>query len=672
MSTAETRIRTTSTHQASEPRFVASARMAREATVQRDEMEVCRAIVDALSSQALAYQGIALSLLDRGSGTVAHEITAGESAREALGAPHALRVPLTLDDEPFGQLAVYRDRAETFDEADMALVTTAAAHASLGVARARLLILERQRANEQRALLDTMADLSSELELAKVLRAVLERAVRLLGVTGGELAIYEEEGRDLIVVASHNIGIDSTGVRIALGEGAMGGVAETHEPVIIPDYQKWADRSGQYDQVTIHSVMAAPLLIGRRLVGAIAAVHADPARQFGEADLRLLNLFAPQAAIAIENARLFTAATRQKEYFEAVVLNSPVAIVTLDLRGHITSLNPAFEKLFGYDKSEAVGRDLDELINTAETLSAAVAYTEQAKTETARGIGQRRRKDGSLLDVELAGVPVIVDGERVGIMALYHDVTDLLRAKAQAEDANRAKSHFLANMSHELRTPLNAIIGYSEMLEEDARDRGVEGFIPDLEKIRSSGRHLLTLINDVLDIAKVEAGKMEVFYEPVDVKTLVDEVASTITPLVQKNANRLEVVCAADVGVMQSDHVKVRQILLNLLSNACKFTERGLIRMEVERTGDGRDEQVVFRVRDTGIGMSADQIGRVFEAFAQAEVSTARKYGGTGLGLALTGHYCRMLGGGVSVESEPGAGSVFTARIRATPRSDPA
>ncbi len=527
-------------------------------------------------------------------------------------------------------------------------------------------------ASEQRALLDTMADLSSELELAKLLRSVLERAVRLLGVTGGELAIYEEETRELVVVASHGIGIDSTNVRIALGEGAMGGVAETHQPVIIPDYRRWADRSVQYEGVTIHSVMAAPLLIGRRLVGVIAAVQADPARPFGESDLRLLNLFAPQAAIAIENARLFDAATRQKEYFEAVVLNSPVAIVTLDLRGRITSLNPAFEKLFGYGKSEAVGHDLDELINTAETLSAAVAYTEQAKTETARGIGQRRRKDGSLLDVELAGVPVIVDGERVGITALYHDVTDLLRAKAQAEDANRAKSHFLANMSHELRTPLNAIIGYSEMLEEDARDRGIDGFIPDLEKIRSAGRHLLALINDVLDIAKVEAGKMEVFYEPVDVRNLVEEVANTITPLVRKNANTLEVACAPDVGTMQSDHVKVRQILLNLLSNACKFTEKGLIRVEAERGSEGGDDYIAFRVRDTGIGMSADQIERVFEAFTQAEVSTTRKYGGTGLGLALTGHFCRMLGGDVSVESEPGVGSVFTARILAAPRAESA
>ncbi|MGI8618131.1 MAG: ATP-binding protein [Gemmatimonadaceae bacterium] len=522
-------------------------------------------------------------------------------------------------------------------------------------------------ASEQRALLDTMADLSSELELAKLLRSVLERAVRLLGVTGGELAIYEEESRELVVVASHRIGIDSTNVRIKLGEGAMGGVAETHQPVIIPDYPRWADRSVQYEDVTIHSVMAAPLLIGRRLVGVIAAVQADPARPFGESDLRLLNLFAPQAAIAIENARLFDAATRQKEYFEAVVLNSPVAIVTLDLKGRITSLNPAFEKLFGYGKSEAVGRDLDELINTAETLSSAVAYTEQAKTETARGIGQRRRKDGSLLDVELAGVPVIVDGERVGITALYHDVTDLLRAKAQAEDANRAKSHFLANMSHELRTPLNAIIGYSEMLEEDARDRGIDGFIPDLEKIRSAGRHLLALINDVLDIAKVEAGKMEIFYEPVDVRGLVEEVANTITPLVRKNANTLEVACAPDVGTMQSDHVKVRQILLNLLSNACKFTENGLIRMEAERASTPDGEYIELRVRDTGIGMSADQIDRVFEAFAQAEISTTRKYGGTGLGLALTGHYCRMLGGEVSVESEPGVGSVFTARILAAP-----
>jgi signal transduction histidine kinase/CheY-like chemotaxis protein len=222
--------------------------------------------------------------------------------------------------------------------------------------------------------------------------------------------------------------------------------------------------------------------------------------------------------------------------------------------------------------------------------------------------------------------------------------------------ASEHKSAFLANMSHELRTPLNAIIGYSEMLYETAQDEGREAFLPDLEKITQAGRHLLSLINDILDLSKIEAGRMEIYLEEVDLSALVDEVRSIVEPLASVNRNRLEIVCPPGLPPLRTDRTKLKQSLLNLLSNASKFTEDGRLSLTVATA----DSEVSFVVRDTGIGMTEDQLGRLFEAFSQADASTTRRYGGTGLGLAITKRFCEMLGGRITVESAPGEGSTFT------------
>ncbi len=344
--------------------------------------------------------------------------------------------------------------------------------------------------------------------------------------------------------------------------------------------------------------------------------------------------------------------------------HTSLAVIEWNLDFEVVEWNPAAEAIFGYTKSEAMGHHAAGLI-VPESAKNHVNQVWQALLSQrggTRSTNDNFTKDGRIITCDWYNTVLLDNNNNViGVTSLVNDITEREQAKAElrqakeaAETANRAKSQFLANMSHELRTPLNAIIGYSEMLQEEAEDLEQEDFIPDLQKIHAAGQHLLGLINDILDLSKIEAGRMELYLETFDISAMAEDVVTTIQPLVEKNQNSLHVDCANNLGSMYADLTKVRQSLFNLLSNACKFTKQGTITLTVSRGRDGEDagmpslqtqDWIIFRVTDTGIGMTSEQMSRLFEAFTQADASTTRQYGGTGLGLAITKKLCQMMGG---------------------------
>jgi PAS domain S-box-containing protein len=405
--------------------------------------------------------------------------------------------------------------------------------------------------------------------------------------------------------------------------------------------------------------------LGRRADGSVFAVDVLVTRVEDEGGTFTIASFRNVEARAAGEEELRASEAR----FRAAVETLGEGLVITDAEDVVAYVNSRMAQLSGYGAQEMVGRTVPALLVPEDEQA---AYREHMLLRL-QGMSEQyeislRRKDGSRFWAEITATAFRApDGRIVGTLGAVMDVTDrkriqeeLVAAVDASEDASRAKSAFLANMSHELRTPLNAVIGYSEMLTEEARDRGLANLLPDLDKIHSSGKHLLRLINDILDLSKIEAGKMELFAEVFDVPALVREVSSTIRPLAERRGNALELRCGDDVRRMRADLTRVRQVLLNLMSNAAKFTENGCVTLEVERTLVNRAPWIQFRVRDTGIGLSHEQLGKLFKAFAQADASTTRKYGGTGLGLAISRQLCQMMGGEVTVDSTLGQGSVFT------------
>ncbi|HSF82924.1 MAG TPA: PAS domain S-box protein [Anaerolineales bacterium] len=814
-------------------RNAALFRLSAELAAALDEEEICTRVVEGLHD-TLGYDYLALTLLEEETGVrvrvagIGYEkspsrLLPGEGLSErplldgqlhytpdvsqeptyipGMGGSE-VDVPIRIGGKVLGVLVAESRQLDDFNEDDFEVLTAAALQVGLALENARLLAAERKRADELDALYATLRELTAELELPSLLQAIVERAAALMGATGGELGLYDEEKDEIRIVVSHNLGGDYIGFRHAPGEGAMGRVLESGEPLNLEDYQSWEGSLSEYSN--IHATLAVPLKVGDKLVGVFTTVSTDHERRFSQEDLDFLSLFARQASIAIKNAHLYKKAQleiaerarieaeilhqkeyfealfinnpvavvtadlqgvivswnpmaeqlfgykqeevvgknlddivaahealyreargytdqvistgqvratvtrtrkdgtlldaellalpvvvsgemvgfiaiyhdisdrlrmekeirRQKEYFEALFVNNPVAVITVDLNGKVISWNPAAAKLFGYTQEEAVGADIDDLVAREEAIHAeARDYSQQANREgRVQAITQRNRKDGSLVDVELLALPVYVSGEKVGYIGIYYDISELQEARRQAEAANKAKSTFLANMSHELRTPLNAILGFTQLMDADPSLAPQQH--ENLGVINRSGEHLLELINSVLEMSKIEAGRVALQEKSFDLYLLLDTLEEMFR--LQANAKELVLVFERKDSVpryVHSDDGKLRQVLMNLIGNAIKFTQSGkvLVRVGASTPVGSQDPQQVklhFEVQDTGPGIPSEELATIFEPFVQAK-DAPQFHEGTGLGLSISRQFVRMLGGEICATSTVGQGSLF-------------
>jgi len=602
-------------------------------------------------------------------------------------------IPLTSGDQILGIYSLDKAIPNFFSEDHIRSAETLSAYAVVAIENAQLfqnlqaretqlqkLVNELegvQRAeHEQRVLVEALHDiakrLDSTLDFDDVLERILIHVQTVVPYDAGTIMLIQDDVAKVIKARGYAESIlglslpikNVSNLRRVLKSGQPSLIEDTHNSDIwIPNPEtSW-----------IRSSLTTAIGADEQIIGFLSLEREIP-YAFTREHVNRLQAFADQAGVAIRNARLYKELAvaeeeirRQKEYFEALFVDSPVAALTADQDTKVVSWNPMAEKLFGYTREDAIGQHVDDLVaNDPKIREEATEYTRKVLAEEpVVAVTKRTRKDGSLVDVEVRGLPVIVAGELAGYIAIYHDVSELQQALRTAEAANQAKSAFLANVSHELRTPLNAIIGYSEMLMEDAEEEKLLQFAEDLAKIRAAGKHLLVLINDILDISKIEVGKVQLYLERFDVTDMLDDVVDTIKPLVEKNGNTLEVNTTKNLGEMHSDLTKVRQSLYNLLSNAAKFTEAGSITLEATRRAVRGADWFTFCVRDTGIGMTPEQVKIIFQPFSQADEQTALRYGGTGLGLAITKRFCEMLGGEISVESAYKLGSSFTVQLPA-------